>query len=115
MEKVDVYRNLTKKCYSIRKNGLVINHMKEVYMKDVEFIISKAGQKRAREQKRRNVHAVLRGSIVSDEETILIMKKMKMERIKYNPFFNDNFVQNKKNINKSNFVILTTDGCYGEK
>lgn len=69
--KVDVYKNLNKSremgkpIYSIRdpKTKRVICWTDKVFLSSVEFIVSKSGRNRVLREKRKNVHAFVRGSI----------------------------------------------------
>jgi hypothetical protein len=60
---VKVYRNLHKNCFSIvdSKSGLVIGHETKLILLDAEFRIQPAGQRRVRIEKRKNVHAYVKG------------------------------------------------------
>jgi len=64
---VEVYRNLNNGRLSIRdaKTKLVIGHADRVKLMDVTFHVSQAGRERVLREKRKNVHAVVRGYMVS--------------------------------------------------
>lgn len=68
--KVDIYRNLHKNCWSVRsrepsqKYGLVIGHATRIGLKDAKFVVSQAGRNRVLKDKRKNVHAVVRGYLI---------------------------------------------------
>jgi hypothetical protein len=96
-----VYRALNRKgrVYSLKQNGLVVGHSTCLMLADAEFIVSKAGQKRARETKQRNVHAYIKGKIclrgrmgltAADGETH--DKNQLPAHITYNPFKYDYFI-----------------------
>ena len=62
----DVYRNLhfrDEVVYSVRKNRLVEGHALCHVMDGVTFHVSLNGNRRVRDEKRKNVHAVIRGAI----------------------------------------------------
>lgn len=61
---VEVYRNLHNGKLSVRdyKTKRVVGHADEVFLEDVEFRVSQAGRKRVLREKRKNVHAVVRGT-----------------------------------------------------
>ena len=63
-QKVRVYRNLHKDCFSVKQNGLVCCHADNVTLSNVKFIVSKAGQRRVRDEKKKNVHAFVEGYVV---------------------------------------------------
>ena len=62
---VEVYYNLHKKCLSVRKRGLVIDHVSSILLKNAEFVVQPAGRKRVVKEKRKNVHAYIRGERVA--------------------------------------------------
>ncbi len=68
-KKVRVYRNLHRKCISVKQGGIVRCWTTNVVLKDCKFIISKAGQKRVRDEKRKNVHAVGEGDLADGRGT----------------------------------------------
>ncbi len=63
--KVFAYRNLNRKgvVWSIKdcKTNLVIDRVSEAYFKDVELKVSQAGRQRVLKQKKKNVHAGVKG------------------------------------------------------
>lgn len=87
--KCDIYYNLHRKCLSVRHKGLVIGHSQNIGMKDVKFIVSEAGRQRVLREKRKNVHATIRGVVwdlnVCDLDPTGI-------QITYNPYKYDSFV-----------------------
>lgn len=68
--KVFVYRNLNKKCWSIKAKGnhgvadVVIAHADKVMLSNCEYRVSQAGRKRVLEQRRKNVHAGVQGNLL---------------------------------------------------
>lgn len=63
---VEVYRNLTKGCWSVRdaKTRLVIDHKDELTLANCAFKVSEAGRQRVLKEKRKNVHAVVKGLLL---------------------------------------------------
>jgi hypothetical protein len=64
----DVYRNLhfgDEVVYSIRKDGLVEGHALCYVMNGVTFHVGPKGNQRVRDEKRKNVHAVVRGHVIN--------------------------------------------------
>lgn len=80
---VDCYRNLNKKCWSIRdpKTRLVIAHVDSARLENVELRVGEKSRQRAIRQKRRNVHAYARGTWVGKA----INDGLRMP-LHYNPF-----------------------------
>lgn len=67
--RVFVYRNLRKRCYSIRAaegtwKGLVIAHAERVEVDDVSFKVSEAGRQRVLRTGVKNVHAGVEGRLI---------------------------------------------------
>jgi len=65
-ERVEVYWNLTKNCYSIRalageNKGRVVATPSTVYLEDVTFAVQPAGRAKVLAERRKNVHAFVRG------------------------------------------------------
>ena len=68
-QRVFVYRNLTRKCYSIRamdgpQKGVVVGHANFIQLENCEFKVSEAGRQRVIRERRKNVHAGVIGDIV---------------------------------------------------
>ena len=60
---VFVYKNLHKDCWSVKQDGLVKLHTNDITLYDCEFKVSKVGRDRVLKEKRKNVHAGVRGYI----------------------------------------------------
>lgn len=114
--KVFVYRNLHKKCYSIKaldgpSKGLVIGHAFSLVLRDATFQVSIAGQARVRHQKVKSVHAGVVGYTVDCSNFI------PENRIVYNPYVNDCFVFEKsgEHCKQAPLVFLGKFGVYTGK
>lgn len=59
--KVKVYWNLHKKVFSVQHKGIVIAHMKEIYLSLPTFKVSEAGRQRVLRTQKKNVHAFVEG------------------------------------------------------
>ena len=59
----EVYRNLTRGDWSIREGGLVVAHRESVLIHKPRFVVQPAGRARVLREKRKNVHAFVRGSV----------------------------------------------------
>ena len=105
--KVEVYRNLHKNCWSIRDNqtGRVIKHSNSVHLKDAELVVRKSGREKVLREKRKNVHAFIKGTLYSGIHIY-------HEQIKYNPYKYDSFVlvESKKPIFHSDYIYLNENG-----
>ena len=97
MEKVRVYWNLHKDIWSIVscKSGLVIDYKKYLKLRDGYYTIWESGQKRVREEGKKNVHAFAVGYM--SEYFLSTSESLKKEfadwdRVKYNPYEDDYFM-----------------------
>jgi hypothetical protein len=90
MEKVRVYWNLHKHKWSIQscKSGLVIDHKQYITLLDAKFVVRKGGQKRVREEGKKNVHAFAVGYLMSSKQS----SYHDWDRVKYNPYTDDYFM-----------------------
>ena len=88
----NVYYNLHKKCYSIREQGLVADHVDSIVLKDCRFNVAPAGQAKVRRTGVKNVHATVSGIIRFQMEKYF-EEYGDFESITYNPFKYDTFVR----------------------
>lgn len=101
--KVDVYFNLHKKTLSVRHKGKVVHHSDYVKILNPKFVVSEAGRQRVLREKRKNVHAFVRGelaSLVNDPKD----SAENLQTITYNPYKYNTFV--KKN---DEAIVKTAD------
>lgn len=73
--RVDVYKNLNRDCYSVKMMdpghedyGIVLDHVEEIQLEDVEFVVQESGRQRVIEEGRKNVHAFVRGTVREGSE-----------------------------------------------
>lgn len=99
---VRIYRNLNRKgqVYSIQQNGVVVAHTKEFVLKDVKFIVNKAGKKRAIETKTRNVHAFIEGYLGNIDNILFEFSHV----LRYDPFSSNGFHTNFYNLEGASVV-----------
>mgnify|MGYP003148376429 CR=1 FL=1 len=98
MEKVRVYWNLRKYVWSIVscKSGLVIDYMKYLTLLDAYFTVWESGQKRVREEGKKNVHAFAVGYLMSSKQS----SYHDWDRVKYNPYTDDYFMHQRHDDNQ---------------
>ena len=127
--KVEVYRNLNNGRLSIRdaKTKLVIGHADRVKLLDVTFHVSQAGRERVLREKRKNVHAVVRGYMVSAlfgegykgrslleyvgyGDPMRVRSYHEVEPIKYNPYKASAFMYKDKPVTKTQAVTIGLGG-----
>ena len=87
-KKIEVYFNLHKKTWSVRQSGKVIGHTDYIQVKAPQFVVSQKGNERVRREKKKNVHAFVRGYV----ESRLPVFPSKMRFVTYNPYKNSSFV-----------------------
>ena len=87
-KRVYVYFNLHKKVWSVRQSGKIVEHTKDIMLKDCRFLVSKAGQEKVRREKKKNVHAGVSGYVVDNipEDNIYSEAHLTYNPYKYNGF-----------------------------
>lgn len=110
---VQVYRNLTKKCYSIRQFGQVVAHSNSLCLANAKFIVNEVGRDRVRKTGRKQVHAVVEGYIKNSGCGVTEKDELQCE-IRYNPVYNDyftcyNLTIEPVKVTSALFVICGTD------
>jgi len=114
--KVQVYRNLHADLWSIRQDGLVVGREEKIILRDVTFHVQPAGNLKVRNEKRKNVHAYIKGYVSSVLE---LREKYKSEKfgdnecfeenpVTYNPYLYSSFVlqKDKSPIFKADYVDM---------
>jgi len=97
-----IYWNLHKHKFSIVQGGLVVRHLELFELEDVTFHVQPAGNAKVRKQKRKNVHAYLKGMpcshVLTDE----------IGEAKYNPYKDNSFVMvdSGEPVHKADHVML---------
>ena len=89
-KKVRVYRNLHRDCYSVKQGGIVRCHAENVTLRSCQFIVSKAGQRRVRDEQKKNVHAFIEGFVV-DARRSLELLDFGWSSVYYNPYSTDHW------------------------
>jgi hypothetical protein len=89
-ETVDVYRNLhTNNGYSIRsKKGIVLAHCSSVRLKNARFVVSESGRQKTVQERRKRVHAYVRGELVAYNEQL----PESFTKVLYNPYYTEKFM-----------------------
>jgi len=87
-DRVEVYRNLHKDCFSIRKNGRVVDYRyndEQLTLVDVKFAVQPAGRVKVLRERKKNVHAFVRGTVSFNSPVA------HQELVSYNPYKGDSF------------------------
>lgn len=94
--KVEVYFNLHKKLFSVRSvaTGRVMFHTYEVCIDNPKFVVRKAGRDKVLRERKKNVHAFVRGDIRHYSEILSPMLDLKAvaSHLSYNPYKAGHFV-----------------------
>jgi len=109
---VDVYWNLHKKCWSVRdvQTGRVVAHEASVVLMDCKFVVQPGGRQRVIREKRKNVHAWVRGRWLPDDESWW-RPFWSVGKVTYNPFKYETFItkNNEQPIVSADIVRLHAD------
>jgi hypothetical protein len=85
---VKVYRNLHKRCWSIKQNGLVKAHSNEINLFKCEFIVNEKNRQKVIKEKRKNVHAFVKGHLWNHFNLHLVNL---IKQASYNPYKRGSF------------------------
>ena len=89
--KIEVYRNLHKNCWSVRQRGIVRFHCNKINLRDCVFVVQPAGHAKVVREKKKNVHAFVRGYLHDDTKPYATSPFM-WDDIYYNPYKASTFV-----------------------
>ena len=108
--KVEVYWNLNKNCFSVRHKGRVIAHTQSIQLRDIKWVVQPGGRARVLRERRKNVHAFARGTLVANSFEIPARHDHNYKRIIYDPYEYDSFVTlgTKTPVYHSDFARLST-------
>jgi hypothetical protein len=107
---VYVYRNLHKKCYSIKQNNKVIAYASDFILNDCSFIVRKSGRDLVLKTNQKNVHAFVKGFLDQDLNSIEIKTKIIYNPYKYPYFFYEN--DSSKSLDQVSKIFFTEDGIF---
>mgnify|MGYP003121829806 FL=1 len=112
-DRVEVYWNLHKDCFSVRKNGRVVDYLygrDYLTLTDVKFVVQPAGRERVLREGKKNVHAFVRGT-VSFSSPVAYQQKASYNPYKMGSFFTK-FGGNCTPISSARRATLTDAGVY---
>ena len=107
MQRVMIYRNLTKNCWSVKclLTNRVILHLDMVCLTNCEFRVSKKGRERVLREKKKYVHAGVYGYLYGESNAASFVQ------VGYNPYKNETFVDKDGNpVHTSDCLIMYKDG-----
>ena len=99
-DKIEVYRNLHKKCFSVRHKGKVVMHLQDheqLSLTNVKFVVQPAGRAKVLREKKKNVHAFVRGHFegflpsLNEELYFEPYHRLDFSTASYNPYQSDKF------------------------
>lgn len=90
---VKVYFNFVKQVWSILQ-GKVKAHADYVCLSDATFQVSERGRQRTINNRRKTVHAYIKGFVVLQPAKVLYSLDEPWDEVKYNPYFNSTFITN---------------------
>jgi hypothetical protein len=90
--RVEAYWNLHKHCISFRetRKGGTVQHAESLHLENVKFAVQPAGRAKVLRDKAKNVHAFVRGEVVSVGQGI--PPQGEWVKVTYNPYKYDSFV-----------------------
>jgi hypothetical protein len=105
---VEAYRNLNRKCISVRRGGLVKKCVQRIALRDVVFRVQEGGRKRVLREKRKNVHAFVKGTPTHKAPPRGLCKV----DVTYNPYKYASFVtrKGKRPVHAASYVVVRTSG-----
>lgn len=121
-ETVKVYWNFNRKCWSIQHKGKVKMHATSFTIENCTFPVSQSGRQRVLLEKRKNVHAFAKGTLVSYEGVHLESKTFAyylkplgvkeglLKDIRYNPYRYSHFYTE---MNSEHSKVETASICVG--
>lgn len=92
--RVEVYWNFHRKCYSVRAlegpyKGRVTQHRRNIQITDATFVVRPGGRAKTLRERRKNVHAFVRGTLVEGER--IAMEGVSVG-VGYNPYQWESFM-----------------------
>jgi hypothetical protein len=113
-DEVKVYYNFRKKCFSIvlKATGKVCAYLNDFELHDVKTFVSEKGRQRVLKEKRKNVHAFLRGKFKNNKSNNYQEEK----QITYNPYKTASFIyKNGEKFNISHKLKIINGKVYEER
>ena len=87
---VKVYWNSRKKNFSVMVGSKVFFRKDSLFLANCDFLVKEPARKKVNEEKRKNVHAFILGTLLDDDRDISNLRDGKS--VSYNPYKNSSFV-----------------------
>jgi hypothetical protein len=115
--RVEVYKNLHNGLMSVREaHGLVLTHEDVVFVRDARFVVQPKGRERVLREKRKNVHAFVRGTLAGFSPGTLegFDDYESWNKARYNPYEGPTFVDSDSlaPLECADKVVVTTRGVF---
>ena len=109
--KVEIYFNLHKKTWSVRQGGKVILHTNFIQIREPQYVVRQTGKEKVRREKRKNVHAFIKGTIEPEPNINGLTIYKQYNPITYNPYLHNSFIckGNQEPIHNADKVYLDSD------
>ena len=109
---VEVYRNLHKKCWSVRQGGKVKCHTSYICLQDVKFVVQPAGREKVLREKKKNVHAFVKGYLISGKAANKLTDGIEWteDNVTYNPYEHPYFTCGEFEATKAAVVDMDSRG-----
>ena len=101
---VEVYKNLHRGCWSVRQNGIVRFHTYAIALEQCQFKVSESGRQRVLREKRKNVHAFIKGMVTRKGD------RVKGDKVTNDPYKMSTFRKGGKPCHTLDAVALSTVG-----
>ena len=101
---VEVYKNLHRGCWSVRQSGIVRFHTYAIALEQCQFKVSESGRQRVLKEKRKNVHAFIKGMVTCKGN------RVKGDKVTYNPYKMSTFRKSGQPCHTLDAVVLSTVG-----
>jgi len=112
-DKVEIYRNLHNGTFSVRRDGKVVRHIENfeiLRLTDAKFAVQPAGRAKVIREKKKNVHAFIRGTV--DKEGVWTLGEApphEIFEVSYNPYKSDMFQKDLASLNNfQRFIPIYT-------
>lgn len=115
--RVEVYRNLHNGLMSVREcGGKVLTHEREVFILSPRFVVQPAGRAKVLKERRKNVHAFVRGEAVGFSIGTLagFDDYEGWSQVRYNPYECPNFTDRETGsvVHYATRAVVTTRGVF---
>ena len=111
-DKVEIYRNLHNNTFSVRRDGKVVRHIENfeiLRLTDAKFAVQPAGRAKVIREKKKNVHAFIRGTVDLIGGYLGQAPPHEIFEVSYNPYKSDNFQKDLASLNNfQRFIPIYT-------